>query len=251
MLKKLLIDLHSHTIASAHAYSTVYENLLGAQEKGLIMLAITDHGPELPDSSPLLHFANAPKALPDSWRGITLLKGMEANFLKDGEIDCPKRIYNKLDLVLSGFHHRACDDLGYEENTETILKAIKNHSFDIIAHPGDPTYPKNLEEIVKCASENGVAIEINSASGAGSRKGSNENCLETARLCKKYGAFVSVGSDSHFLTTIGNLNHAIDIINAADIPEEQVLNTDPLKVLKFLLARGHEHVSNYIDELKQ
>ncbi len=45
---KIVIDTHTHTIASGHAYSTVLENALAAKNKGLELLCITDHAPEMP-----------------------------------------------------------------------------------------------------------------------------------------------------------------------------------------------------------
>ena len=47
---KLAVDSHTHTLSSAHAYSTVMELAKEAKEAGLEMLAITDHAPSLPDS---------------------------------------------------------------------------------------------------------------------------------------------------------------------------------------------------------
>ena len=44
------IDLHSHTIASTHAYSTIGEYVTAAKAKGIVMFANTDHGPAVPDS---------------------------------------------------------------------------------------------------------------------------------------------------------------------------------------------------------
>ena len=45
---KFLIDTHSHTIASGHAYSTINEMILAASKKGLKLLCITDHTPNMP-----------------------------------------------------------------------------------------------------------------------------------------------------------------------------------------------------------
>ena len=53
-----VLDTHTHTIASAHAYSTVAEMAKAAGDRGLGLLAITDHGPALADSRPKLHFLN-------------------------------------------------------------------------------------------------------------------------------------------------------------------------------------------------
>ena len=53
-----VLDTHTHTIASAHAYSTVAEMAKVAGDRGLGLLAVTDHGPALADSSHKLHFMN-------------------------------------------------------------------------------------------------------------------------------------------------------------------------------------------------
>ena len=42
-----VLDTHTHTIASAHAYSTVAEMAKAAGDRGLGLLAVTDHGPAL------------------------------------------------------------------------------------------------------------------------------------------------------------------------------------------------------------
>ena len=45
---KTLLDVHTHTIASGHAYSSLQEMTLAAKEKGLEILGITEHGPNRP-----------------------------------------------------------------------------------------------------------------------------------------------------------------------------------------------------------
>ena len=41
----LKMDIHTHSVASGHAYSTVDENMRWAAEKGLELVALTDHAP--------------------------------------------------------------------------------------------------------------------------------------------------------------------------------------------------------------
>ena len=41
-------DLHTHTIASGHAYNTIREMARAAADKGLKALGITEHAPKLP-----------------------------------------------------------------------------------------------------------------------------------------------------------------------------------------------------------
>ena len=48
---KYCLDTHTHTVASGHAYSTIHEMVEFAKQKGLSLLAITDHAPTMPGST--------------------------------------------------------------------------------------------------------------------------------------------------------------------------------------------------------
>lgn len=56
MSNNYILDAHCHTISSGHAYSTVTECAKAASEKGLKLIAITDHAPKMPGSCGFLHF---------------------------------------------------------------------------------------------------------------------------------------------------------------------------------------------------
>jgi len=43
MSYEIIADLHTHTVASLHAFSTVKENIASAEQCGLKYMAITDH----------------------------------------------------------------------------------------------------------------------------------------------------------------------------------------------------------------
>ena len=45
-----LFDLHTHTIASGHAYSTLKENMEEAAAKGLLAYGFSDHSEAVPGS---------------------------------------------------------------------------------------------------------------------------------------------------------------------------------------------------------
>ena len=45
---KTLLDVHTHTVASGHAFSTLQEMAAAASEKGLKLLGITEHAPGIP-----------------------------------------------------------------------------------------------------------------------------------------------------------------------------------------------------------
>jgi putative hydrolase len=47
------VDVHAHTIASTHAYSTVHDYFYVAKVKGIKLFAITDHGSDMADAPPI------------------------------------------------------------------------------------------------------------------------------------------------------------------------------------------------------
>lgn len=77
---KLIADLHTHTIASDHAYSTVTENTAQAEKTGLKFMAVTDHGPQMEDSSHIWHHHNL-TALPRVINNVFVLRGIEQEIL--------------------------------------------------------------------------------------------------------------------------------------------------------------------------
>ncbi|MCI1821763.1 hypothetical protein [Megasphaera sueciensis] len=46
-----LFDLHTHTVASGYAYSTLKENLAAAKAKGFIVMGTSDHSPGMSGSA--------------------------------------------------------------------------------------------------------------------------------------------------------------------------------------------------------
>ena len=57
-MKEFVLDLHTHTIASGHAYGTIREMAQAAAERGLQVLGLTEHGPGLPDACHPIYFLN-------------------------------------------------------------------------------------------------------------------------------------------------------------------------------------------------
>ena len=79
-MRKVLIDAHTHTVASGHAYSSLQEMAKAAADKGLEVLGITEHGPKVPGTCPQLYFKNM-FVVPRQMYGIRLLMGCEMNIL--------------------------------------------------------------------------------------------------------------------------------------------------------------------------
>lgn len=236
---KYALDVHTHTIMSGHAYSTLMENAKAASEKGLKVLGTTEHGCEMPHSPHIWYFNNY-KVLPREMYGVTMLYGVEANIKDyDGKLDMDDDILSKMDIVIGSIHAGAVFKTGtVEENTRAFVKTIESGKVDILGHIGNPEVPINFEEVIKCAKENNVLIEINNSSFTTSRIGSFENCSKVAKICKEMGAKIILNSDAHFCTKIGEFSESISMLEAIDFPEELIINKEPNDLLRLLKSKG-------------
>lgn len=227
-------DLHVHTLASGHAYSTVNEIATEAARKGLRLMAMTDHGPALPGGPHLYHFA-ALRFIPEFIQGVRVLRGVEANILGRGKLDLPEELLDKLDLVMAGFH----ENCGYQgrgavANTRTLLAVMEMPWVKVISHPGNPRFPIDFAAVVRQAVATGTALEINNSSFNVSRRGSAEPCSRLAELCARHGAPVALGSDAHIAQGVGEFGDALAACAAAGVAWEQVVNRSFASTLEFL-----------------
>ena len=240
---QFVADLHVHTVASGHAYSTVTEIARVAADKGLALIALTDHGPAMPGGPHAYHFSNQ-TAIPDVLFGLRVLKGIEANVMdRRGRLDLDEFRLSKLDIVAVGLHS-VCSPYGSKkENTSMMVEAMQNPFVDIVVHPGNPEYPVDEETIVKAAARYDVALEVNNSSLTVSRKGSLPHCDNIVSLAKTYGTKLIVGSDSHYCETVGEFSVAAELLAKHGVLPEQVLNTSLDKVLAHLNRRtNHKKV---------
>lgn len=233
---KPLVDLHCHTVASGHAYSTIKENIEGAKESGLKVLGISDHFEKLPGGANALHFFNL-RVLKEEIDGIKLLKGVEANIIDfEGNLDTSEEVLACLDYAIASLHPPCIAFGTVEQNTNAIVNAIKNKYVKIIGHLDDSRFPVDYEVVVKAAKENNVAFEINNSSlRPGSfRQGAQENARTLAKTCAKYGVYVIMGSDAHIYYDVGQLSSSKEVIESIDFPNELVLNYDLDKFMQFI-----------------
>lgn len=235
---KLVADLHTHSVLSGHAYSTVNEMAQAAADAGLEMIAITDHGPNMPGGPDLYYFGNL-RVLPPSIAGVRVLKGIEANIIGHaGELDLPDHILQRLDIVFAGFHSRTgYESSGVSENTRAMIGALENPFVDGIVHPGNPVFPVDIGQVVAAAKDLGKLIEINNASLTVTRLESMENCARFAEFAAKYGAMVVICSDAHHTSLVGSFHDAIKLVESSGLDSKYVLNTDVKKITEFLHNR--------------
>lgn len=235
---KIVADAHTHTIASTHAYSTVQEMARAAADVGLYAIAITDHCSAMPGAPAKFYFDNI-YAIPDFLYGVRILRGAEANVINfDGELDLPQRLQNHLEWIVASMHQITLKGKPtVEKCTNAWLKVAQNPYVNVIGHSGTPEFEYDYERVIPVFAESGKLIEINNSSFK-TRKCSVANCARIAQLCKKHNAKIIVNTDSHFSSSVGAADNALQMLKEIDFPKELIVNSDIDKFKEHLTLNG-------------
>ena len=206
---KLLVDLHTHTVASGHAYCTVNELVEKANLLSLEAIAITDHGPGLPDGPHFFHFLNQErfKTIPGN---CTVLSGVEEDLAgPNGEIYLPEDIVNSLEVVLIGLHPYPdgwANTNSKELVLNSLLKAMENPVIKGVTHPVSNWFnfsTGEMKEIIINAKDTNTAVELNLSKIIGL-----ENKLyEFLDLTAEFNAPLMINSDAHAVHELGDFSN--------------------------------------------
>lgn len=243
---KLVVDTHTHTISSGHAYCTIMENAKAASENGLKFFCTTDHAPTMPGSSHYWHFGNQ-DVIPRFLYGVGVFRGIEVNTLNDnGDIDLPEHVDGVLDWMIASFHEPVFAPQDREVHTRALLNVIESGRVDALGHLGNPNFDFDFDKVMRAAAVNHVAIELNNSSLNGrSRKGSIERCLEIAKCAVKHQTFITTGTDAHFCTAIGIFDDVRKTLEQAHVPEELVITHSKAQFLEFLALRERKPIPEF------
>ncbi|MDE6147628.1 MAG: phosphatase [Bacteroidales bacterium] len=236
---KALADLHTHTVASGHGYSTLQEMARAAAEKGIEILGVTEHGPAVPGACDSLYFKNM-IVIPRVMYGVRLLLGAEINILDtSGKLDMSDDECRMLDLRIAGIHSVCWKGGTAEENTEGVLNVMRNPLIHIISHPGDGTAELCFEPLVLESANSHTLLEINSHSlhPARHKTAARDNNIAILKLCKKHGVPVILGSDAHISFSVGCYDYVLPLLNETGFPEELIMNDKPELLMEWLGIR--------------
>lgn len=189
-------DLQVHS-NSTDGTMSIEDMALAAKENfGLQYIAITDHTKSLKltnglDETQLLDQANKISEINDRIKqgqyttqqqqphihnekeqtttvtrseNFRILSAAEVNIMKDGSLDIPNNILDKLDIVGAAIHSNFSHSI--EVQTDRLLKAMENPSVDIIFHPTGRRinkregYPVNIEKLADSAKDTNTVLEI-------------------------------------------------------------------------------------------
>lgn len=235
-----LLDVHTHTVASGHAYNSMMEMAKAAFDKGLRLLGITEHAPMMPGSCNNIYFRNL-RVVPRTLCGIEVMLGVELNIVDyDGHVDLDAGTLRNLDLKIASLHNVCILPGNIKENTRAVLGAIHNPYVDIIGHPDDGIFPLEYEPIVEAAKETNTLLEVNnnSLNPMGARKNTKGNLIKMLELCREYKQPVVMNSDSHVFSDVARRDFSEELIREIGFPEELIVNRS-VDVFKEYIGRKY------------
>src|SRR5579871_2837822 len=167
--------------------------------------------------------------------GITILKGIEVDILKDGDLDLPDATLAKLDVVVASVH--SFFDLPREAQTQRVIRAMRNRHVSIIGHPtgrligSRAPYEIDMERVIAAARELGCHLEINAQSDR-----LDLNDLH-AHHAKEAGVRLAISTDAHSVDGFRCMRFGVDQARRAWLTADDVINTRPLNELRKMLRR--------------
>ncbi len=250
---KLLCDTHTHTIFSAHAYSTLQENISMAKARGLELLGSTDHFSAMQFTDPYniknYQYLATMHVLPEEWDGVRLLKGCEADiidmeghlfgyntpvrdmitgdpFPDHRERSLLHRVIKSMDYVIASVHAKYfAKDASRAECTELYLRALENPTVLMLGHIGRSGLDFDLDPILLLAKELHKLIEINEHS-LDTKEKITIKCRDIAIRCAELGVPIAVNSDAHVALDIGKLELSNAMLEEIHFPEELIMTRD-------------------------
>ncbi|MDH3744847.1 MAG: DNA polymerase/3'-5' exonuclease PolX [Acidobacteriota bacterium] len=226
-------DLQMHSTWS-DGKSSIEEMVTAAAARGYEYIAMTDHSPYLGvvgglDAKRLRLQWQEIEAVEERHPEIRILRGQEVDILPDGSLDQTDDAMAELDLVVAAVHSQY--DLAPAEQTRRILKALRHPAVHVLAHPTArkinqrPGMDFDLDAILDCAFEEGVAVELNALP-------SRLDLRDThAMRARELGVKIVISTDAHHVRDLDAMRYGIDQARRAWLEPGDVLNTLPLSKL--------------------
>jgi DNA polymerase (family 10) len=232
-------DLHVHSDWT-DGTAPIADMAAAAQACGYAYMALTDHSRRVAmahglDPTRVARQCREIDKLNAKLKDFTILKGIEVDILKDGDLDLPDKTLAQLDVVVASVH--SYFDLPRETQTERIVRAMQNPYVSIVGHPtgrliGErEPYDVDMDRITSAARELNCWLEINAEPD---RLDLNDI---HAHMAKSKGVKIAVSTDAHSVNAFQYIRFGIDQARRAWLTADDVINTRGLAQLRKLLAQ--------------
>jgi DNA polymerase (family 10) len=156
-----------------------------------------------------------------------IFKSIECDILVSGELDFPKALLKKFDLVIVSIHQQL--KMSEDKATARIIRAIENPATTILGHMTGrqllvrPGYPLNFKKVIDACAANHVVIEVNA----------NPYRLDMdwshIPYALKKGVMISINPDAHSIAEIDNIQWGVCAARKGGLTKASTWNAMPLK----------------------
>ncbi len=199
---------------------TAREIIDAALQMGLSSIAFTEHirreSTYFPDFFAEINALRCDKP-------IDVLIGVESKVIdREGNLDITDRDYNQAEIVLGSVHRLPVNgglvhpkELGQEQTLtaefEHSMAMVKKGLIDVLAHPMGMSVRiyktfsySHLDTLIRSIASTDVAFEINA------KYTNPEFFAAVMTLCKLHNPFISIGSDVHQLSQLGDSKRMLE-----------------------------------------
>lgn len=209
-----------------------------AKAMGLEYIAITDHSQTLGIAHGLnkeklekqkKEIESTNRKMKDD-EGITILRGVEVNILKDGSLDLENNLLKEFDVVGAAVH--SYFSLPRKEQTKRLTSAMSNPNVDILFHPTGRIIQQrqsidvDIEEILQVSKETNTILEVDSQPD---RLDLQDEYIKRAI---ENGCKLTIDSDAHDKSHLRFLKFGMSQARRGWAEEKHVINT--LSLERFL-----------------
>ncbi len=232
-------DLHVHSDWT-DGTASIAEMAAAAQECSYDYMALTDHSRRQAmshglDAAKVARQIREVDKLNATLQGFTILKGIEVDILKDGELDLPETTLEQLDVVIASVH--SFFDLPREEQTQRLIRGMQNPHVAIVGHPSGrligerEPYEIDMDAVTSAARDLNCCLEINAEPD---RLDLNDI---HAHMAKSKGVKLAISTDAHSVNAFQYMRFGVDQARRGWLTADDVINTRRLADLRKLLKR--------------
>ncbi len=232
-------DLHVHSDWT-DGTASIAEMAAAARECGYDYMALTDHSRRQAmshglDAAKVARQIREVDKLNATLQGFTILKGIEVDILKDGELDLPETTLEQLDVVIASVH--SFFDLPREEQTQRLIRGMQNPHVAIVGHPSGrligerEPYEIDMDAVTSAARDLNCCLEINAEPD---RLDLNDI---HAHMAKSKGVKLAISTDAHSVNAFQYMRFGVDQARRGWLTADDVINTRRLADLRKLLKR--------------
>lgn len=253
-------DVHTHTLFSRHAYSTIQENVSAAAEAGLELLGSADHFGNMLFAKERVQdfqfFYNV-EVWPRLWKGVRLLRACEADIVDlDGhlfggdivldatmlKVPCEpytlaERVFRSLDYIVASIHNKEFTrEATLAQTTNMYVEALAHPKVLVLGHPGRAGVPFEIDPVLTQARDLHKLVEINEHTFGMGQADMHERCRQIALRAAELGVGIVISSDAHICTDIGKSSQVLAMLEEIHFPQELIATRSAAS----FIAAGHE-----------